>query len=182
LLPKVNGRSIFDRMDRRYRLRSADVSEPTVKIIGAGPGWRRRRNSSISALPQSCSSGPIVDKEVIDAIKGRRIGIVAGLESFGERDVTLVDRTRLRPDLVVAATGYSRGLQPLVGHIGVLDRGGAPRVHGGSPAAPGLWFVGFEPRPGQIGHMGREARRVARAIVSEISSGDSAAANRVDRH
>lgn len=113
----------------------------------------------------------IVDKEVIDAIKGRRIGIVAGLELFGERDVTLLDGTRLRPDLVIAATGYSRGLQPLVGHIGVLGSRGAPKVHGGPPAAPGLWFVGFEPRPGQIGHMGREARSVARAIVSEISRG-----------
>jgi cation diffusion facilitator CzcD-associated flavoprotein CzcO len=109
----------------------------------------------------------IVDKEVIDAIKERRIGIVAGLEAFEQRDVMLADGTRLEPDVVIAATGYSRGLQPLVGHLGVLDERGAPRIHGGPPAAPGLRFIGYAPRPGQIGYMGREARKAAREITNE---------------
>jgi hypothetical protein len=41
-------------------------------------------------------------------------------------------------------------------------------VHGGPPAAPGLRFVGYTPRPGQIGYMGREARRAAREINDEM--------------
>ena len=67
----------------------------------------------------------------------------------------------------MAATGYSRGLEPLVGHLGVLDERGVPRVHGGPAAAPGLRFVGYAPRPGQIGHMGREARQAAKQINNE---------------
>jgi cation diffusion facilitator CzcD-associated flavoprotein CzcO len=109
----------------------------------------------------------IVDKEVIEAIRSRRVGIVAGLQSLEERDVILADGNRVQPDAVIAATGYSRALEPLVGHLGVLDERGAPRVHGGPPAAPGLRFIGYAPRPGQIGHMGREAARAARGIRRE---------------
>jgi NADPH-dependent 2,4-dienoyl-CoA reductase/sulfur reductase-like enzyme len=110
----------------------------------------------------------IVDKEVIEAIKERRIEIVAGLESLDERAVLLSDGTRLEPDAVIAATGYSRGLEPLVGHLDVLDEHGVPRKHGADAAAPGLRFVGYLPRPGQIGATGRQATRAARAIALEL--------------
>ena len=110
----------------------------------------------------------IVDKEVIGAIKQRRIGIVAAVRSLGEREVMLADDTTLEPDAVIAATGFTRGLEQLVGHLGVLDESGVPRVHGGPAAAPGLRFIGYAPRPGQIGYMGREARRAAREINDEM--------------
>jgi cation diffusion facilitator CzcD-associated flavoprotein CzcO len=110
----------------------------------------------------------IVDKEVIRAIKQRCIGIVAGVRSLGEREVVLTDDTTLEPDAVIAATGFSRGLEQLVGHLGVLDEDGVPRVHGGPAAAPGLRFVGYTPRPGQIGYMGREARRAVKEIDDEL--------------
>ena len=80
------------------------------------------------------------------------------------------DGRRAKPDAVIVATGYRRGVAPLVGHLGVLDDHGLPRVHGGDPAAPGLRFIGFEPRPAQISHLGREATRAARAIAQETSS------------
>jgi hypothetical protein len=105
---------------------------------------------------------------VIEAIKRRRIGLVAGVRSLAEREVMLADDTTLEPDAVIAASGFNRGLEPLVGHLGVLDESGVPRVHGGPPAAPGLRFVGYMPRPGQIGYMGREARRAAREINDEV--------------
>ena len=112
----------------------------------------------------------IVDKEVIEAIKDRRIGIVAGVESLEPESVVLSDGTRLQPDVVIAATGYSRGLEPLVGHLAVLDERGVPRVHGGPAAARGLRFIGYTPVPGQIGLMGREARRAAREISAEAAA------------
>jgi cation diffusion facilitator CzcD-associated flavoprotein CzcO len=111
----------------------------------------------------------IVDKVVIRAIRDRRIRIVSGLESLDETGVVLSDGTRIEPDTVIAATGYTRGLEPLVGHLGVLDARGRPRVHGGPAAAPGLRFIGYAPRPGQIGHMGVEAKRAAKAIKSEVT-------------
>ena len=41
--------------------------------------------------------------------------------------------------------GYRRGLEPLVGHLGVLDEDGKPLVGGGKqhPSAPGLFFNGY---------------------------------------
>src|SRR6516164_734361 len=109
----------------------------------------------------------IVDKQIIHAIRTRRIQITAGIASLGETGPVLTDGTRIDADAVIAATGYTPGLEPLAGHLGVLDQRGVPYVHGGKPAAPGLRFIGYLPRPGQIGHIGREAQRAASAIRNE---------------
>jgi len=110
----------------------------------------------------------IVDEQVIGAIKQGRIRIVAGLESFDERSVQLADGTRLEVDAVIAATGYSCALERLVGHLDVLDERGNPRQHDAQAAAPGLRFVGYLPLPGQIGVIGHQAQRTARAIAREL--------------
>jgi hypothetical protein len=58
----------------------------------------------------------------------------------------LADGTCVQSDAVIAATGYRRGLEPLVGLLGVLDEDGIPLVSGGSqhPSAPGC----SSPAPG----------------------------------
>jgi hypothetical protein len=142
------------------RLSIGDLSDYGLVAPAEGVFARQHREGKAPA---------IVDREVIDAVKQRRIGIVAGMEAFDHGDVVLADGTRLQPDVVIAATGYDRGLQPLVGHLGVLDERGVPRVQGGPPAAHGLRFIGYAPQPGQIGLMGREARRAARQIANERS-------------
>jgi putative flavoprotein involved in K+ transport len=111
----------------------------------------------------------VVDKETIQAIKNRRIEIVAGVESFDRTAVKLVDGTRIEADSVVAATGYRCGLEPIVGHLDALDRRGVPRALHGEAAAPGLRFVGYVPRPAQIGYIGGEAKRAATGIAHEMS-------------
>jgi hypothetical protein len=84
----------------------------------------------------------IVDKEVIEAIKSRRF----------------------------CATGYQRNLEPLVGHLGVLDGHGVPHAVGGKEAAKGLRFIGFVPRPGALGYIAKEGRLAAQAIARELRS------------
>ena len=106
----------------------------------------------------------IVDAEVIDAIRGRRIEIVGALEGFDEAGVLLADGDRIEPDAVIAATGYRSGLEPVVGHLGVLDGHGVPRALRGE-AASGLRFVGYDPRPAALRFGGREAERAAKAIA-----------------
>jgi cation diffusion facilitator CzcD-associated flavoprotein CzcO len=118
----------------------------------------------------------IVDEEVVEAIKARRFEIVAGVESLDESGVTLADGDRLEPDAVITATGYRTGLAPLVGHLGVLDDRGVPRALEGRTAAPGLRFVGYVPRPAQVGRMGGEARRAAKLVARELSDAPSAPA------
>jgi cation diffusion facilitator CzcD-associated flavoprotein CzcO len=112
----------------------------------------------------------IIDKHVIRAIKERRIEIVAGVESLDDTGVGLADRTRIEPDAVIAATGYRCGLEPVVGHLDVLDEDGVPRVVDGEAAAPGLRFVGYMPIPAQMRHAGREATRAANAIARALHS------------
>jgi cation diffusion facilitator CzcD-associated flavoprotein CzcO len=111
----------------------------------------------------------IVDKEVIDSIKNGRIEIVGAVGSLDEAGALLADGRRLEAGAIIAATGYGSGLEDMVGHLGVLDDRGVPRVHGGRAATPGLRFIGYRPRPGQIGELGREAGRAASAIKSELA-------------
>lgn len=110
----------------------------------------------------------IVDEEVIAVIKARQIEIVRAMEAFADGQVVLADGTRVDPDTVICATGYRRGLEPLVGHLGVLDERGRPRIVGAKPAATGLRFIGFIPRPSQIGASAKQARHAARAIGREL--------------
>jgi cation diffusion facilitator CzcD-associated flavoprotein CzcO len=106
----------------------------------------------------------IIDKEAVQAIKDRRFDVVAAVERLDSSGVALADGSRIEPDVVIAATGYHTGLKPMVGHLGVLDDHGKPRVRSGE-AAPGLRFIGYIPRPGQIGRMGMEAAQAADAIT-----------------
>ena len=110
----------------------------------------------------------IVDMEVIEAIKARRIEVMRGVASLDETGVRLDDGVRVEPDVVVCATGYRRGLDSLVGHLGVLNERGLPRATGEDSAAPGLRFIGFVPRPGQIGYAAKQAKRAAKAIAHEL--------------
>ncbi len=79
--------------------------------------------------------------------------------------MVLSDDSRLRPDVVLCATGYRRGLEPLVGHLGVLDERGLPRNR---PAvevggAPNLLFAGYTPRfAGSLRQIRFDARSVGR--------------------
>ncbi|BBZ63650.1 monooxygenase [Mycolicibacterium monacense] len=87
---------------------------------------------------------PTLGDELVPQIKAGRIEVVAAVESFEGDSVVLADGRTIRPDVVIGATGYRHGLEPLVGHLDVLDEDGAPLVNGLPPAAPGLWFAGYE--------------------------------------
>ncbi|HZC13496.1 MAG TPA: NAD(P)/FAD-dependent oxidoreductase [Thermoleophilaceae bacterium] len=150
-----------DRILWKVRLREfGDLSAYGLPIPEEGVISRLRR---LGVAPS------IVDKEVVEAIKARRIEIVAGVDSLDETGVELADGSRLEPDAVIAATGYRTGLEPVAGHLDVLNERGVPRARGGAAAAPGLRFIGYIPRPAQLGTLGDEAKRAATEIVSERS-------------
>ncbi|MFC8241570.1 flavin-containing monooxygenase [Streptomyces chartreusis] len=113
---------------------------------------------------------PVLDVGLIDAVRKGRIEIVAAVDSFEGEKVVLADGTRVSPDVVVAATGYVRALEDLVGHLGVLDERGRPVVRGRrTPAdAPGLYFTGFtNPISGNLREMAIDARKIAKAIADD---------------
>ncbi|TWG04934.1 cation diffusion facilitator CzcD-associated flavoprotein CzcO [Streptomyces brevispora] len=111
---------------------------------------------------------PVQDVGLIDAVKSGRVVPVAAVESFDGDAVELADGTRITPDAVIAATGYLRSLEGLVGHLGVLDARGRPVVRGGRTPkqAPGLYFTGFtNPISGMLRELARDAEKIARKLA-----------------
>ena len=111
---------------------------------------------------------PIVDVGLAAAVKEGRVRVVAALAAFEGGAAVLDDDRRVEVDAVVAATGFRTGLEPLVGHLGVLDERGRPLVRDvEEPAgAPGLHFVGFEVTlGGTLRRAGIEAKRLAQMVA-----------------
>ena len=111
---------------------------------------------------------PTVDGPYVDAIKQGLVKVVPAVESLDRRTVRLADGSLIEPDAVIAATGYERNLEPLVGHLGVLTQDGHPAAHGDRPhpAAPDIYFTGFtEPFSGNLRELRLDARKIARAIT-----------------
>ncbi|MEU9179802.1 NAD(P)/FAD-dependent oxidoreductase [Streptomyces sp. NPDC048550] len=114
---------------------------------------------------------PVQDVGLIDAVRTGRVEPVAAVASFEGAEVVLADGSRITPDVVVAATGYRRGLEGLVGHLDVLDGRGRPRAHGTrTPVqAPGLYFTGFtNPISGMFREMALDAERIAKALARRL--------------
>src|SRR4051812_2507887 len=110
---------------------------------------------------------PILDVGLVDALKSRRVSIVSAVRAFEGRDVVLESGDRIQPDAVIAATGYVRALERLVGHLGVLDARGLPLAHGARThaAAPRLYFIGYSnPISGNLREIGIDARKIAKAL------------------
>lgn len=113
---------------------------------------------------------PIQDVGIVDAIRDGRVEVVRAVTALEGDTVVLEDGSRITPDVVVVATGYARGLEPLVGDLapGLLGADGRPTVHGTQthPDAPNLWFLGFtNPISGMFRELAIDARRIGRAIA-----------------
>jgi putative flavoprotein involved in K+ transport len=124
---------------------------------------------------------PILDVGLVDMIKQRKVEVVGAVEGFEGRDVLLADGSRIQPDAVIACAGYARGLEPLVGHLGLLGHKGRPTVHGGEthPNAPGLYFIGYtNPISGMFREFGITAKKIAKAIARGRTGAPAARAPR----
>jgi cation diffusion facilitator CzcD-associated flavoprotein CzcO len=153
---------VADAIGRRARLANlGDLSEFGLPIPDEGVFSKVKRLEQVPSL---------VDMDVIDAVRDGSIEIVTTVQSFDRDKVVLVDGSRLDPHAVVLATGYVRGLEPLVGHLGVLDANGKPVSWGVRPAAKGLRFIGYDVRPSLIGHMAKQSKRMAKRMTRELSA------------
>jgi putative flavoprotein involved in K+ transport len=140
----LSQRTLFGNLDR-YGLPRSPIGVATLS---------RRRQA------------PAYDSGFVRLLKAGQIEIIAAVEGFDGPDVLLADGARIQPEAVIAATGYQRGLEPLVGHLGVLGEDGIPLVSGGNehPSARGLFFNGYRfDLSGQLRLMRLDARAIARA-------------------
>ncbi|MEU1478186.1 flavin-containing monooxygenase [Streptomyces sp. NPDC001668] len=125
---------------------------------------------------------PVQDVGLIDAIRKGRVEVVAAVEGFEDGEVLLADGTRVAPDAVIAATGYTRSLENLVGHLDVLAPDGRPLVNGAHcPAdAPGLFFSGYvTPISGTFREVAIDAQKIAKAVEKSVERGATAPLSRL---
>jgi cation diffusion facilitator CzcD-associated flavoprotein CzcO len=113
---------------------------------------------------------PILDVGLVEMVKKRKVEVVGAVEGFDGRDVLLAGGERIQPDAVIACAGYARGLDPLIGHLGLLGHKGRPSVHAEqtAPNAPHLYFIGYSnPISGMFREFGIVAKRIAKAIARD---------------
>ncbi|WP_320777215.1 NAD(P)/FAD-dependent oxidoreductase [Streptomyces sp. CRN 30] len=117
---------------------------------------------------------PVQDVGLVDAVRRGRVEIVAAVEGFEDGEVVLADGSRVAADAVIAATGYRRGLEEVVGHLDVLDGRGRPLTHGARTLAhaPGLYFTGYtNPISGMLREIAADAGRIAKAVARNRARG-----------
>ncbi|MGA5730684.1 flavin-containing monooxygenase [Streptomyces seoulensis] len=152
---------LVDRLARPMaRLSTPDLSAHGLPRPEAGL-YSRARQGAI----------PVQDVGLIDAVRTGKVEIVTAVEGFEDGKVALADGTRIAPDAVIAATGYSRGLDSLVGHLGVLNERGRPTVHGARTPkdAPGLYFTGFtNPISGMFRELAIDAEKIAKSVSRRL--------------
>ncbi len=113
---------------------------------------------------------PTIDVGLLAALRAGTVRIVPNVASFTADSVVLADGSELRPDAVVVATGFRRGLEGLVGDLGVLAGSGRPLVNAEAQLAahPGLFFLGYSnPLTGNLRQLGIDARRIARTVAAK---------------
>ncbi|MER8231217.1 NAD(P)/FAD-dependent oxidoreductase [Streptomyces sp. NPDC094049] len=128
------------------------------------------------ASRQRAGAVPVQDVGLVAAVRTGKVEIVAAVDDLDGPDVVLADGTRITPDAVVAATGYRRALEPLLGHLDVLDDRGHPLARGARTPrrAPGLYFTGFtNPISGMLRELSLDAERIARRIARTRPSATS---------
>jgi cation diffusion facilitator CzcD-associated flavoprotein CzcO len=149
------------------RLQVGDLSQYGLPRAPRGPYTQAVRDDVV----------PILDVGLVEMLKRGRVEVVAALAGFEGRSALLADGSRIEPDAVIACAGYARGLEPLVGHLGVIGEKGRPTVSRGRthPNAPNVFFIGYtNPISGMFREFGIDARHIAKAIARE--RGRSAAA------
>ncbi|MEO7132177.1 MAG: NAD(P)-binding domain-containing protein, partial [Dermatophilaceae bacterium] len=136
------------------RLQTPDLSAQGLPRPDTGILTRVVRDNAI----------PVQDVGIIDAIRSGRVEPVAALAGFDGAEVELADGSRIEPDAVILATGYTQGLAPLIGHLGVLDDKGHPGATGARtlPEAPGLYYTGFtNPISGMLREIAIDSTKIA---------------------
>jgi cation diffusion facilitator CzcD-associated flavoprotein CzcO len=115
---------------------------------------------------------PLIDVGTLALIRRGAIAVYPGVAHFSADGVVFADGRTSRFDAVILATGYRPRVDAFVSDAArVLDREGTPASSGCESALPGLYFCGFRVVPtGMLREIGREARRISRAIARRAAA------------
>ena len=122
--------------------------------------------------PYTTKRVPLIDVGFVDALKRRRVTIMPAVERLMPTGAVFADGTSEAFDGIIAATGFSTGLETIIDIPGALDDAGEPRGASGEPTAhPGLYFVGFtHSLRGHLFEANRASRRLARNVARYLTS------------
>ena len=117
--------------------------------------------------PYTTKRVPLIDVGFVAALKQGRVKVRPALERLTQAGAVFADGTSEPFDAIIAATGFSAGLESLIDAPRVLDNLGEPRgTSGDATQHPGLYFVGFtHSLRGHLFEANRASRRLARNIA-----------------
>lgn len=171
LFARVPARVVDPLIARLNRLLFGDLS-----VYGFG-----RPPLGLKATVEQKGRIPTLADELVEAVRNRRVEVVAAVAAVQTRRVILDDGSTVTPEVIVAATGFSTDLGPLVGHLGVLDAHGDP--HGGfaSHLGDGMFAIGYGiPPRGPLRAIRLAATPLAGQVAAYLAS-TSCTADRVER-
>jgi putative flavoprotein involved in K+ transport len=128
--------------------------------------------------PFTARRPPVIDVGFLRQLKAGRIEVRGDVERLTRDGAVFADGHAEPFDVVVAATGFTTGLEQLVDAPDALDARGYPRSD--QPGRnPGLFFIGYDESPrGQLYEANRQARtlasRIARYLREESPAGPAA--------
>lgn len=150
LLLRVNERVLYGDL-RKYNV---------PRSPGAGIAQLKEDGTAIS-----------VDDGFVRALKAGRVSALPAISAFDGPNVTMTDGQTITPDVVIAATGYRAGLNEILADLDVFDQRGFPLLDRAlvTKRAPGLHFVGYDPRPyGTFRSSSDTSRLVAKDIATAL--------------
>ncbi len=139
------------------RMAFGDVGQLGLPTSTKGAATRLR-NEQI-AIP--------VDDGAIRSIEEGKTLVVSEVDRIDGAYVKLRGGMLIEPDAIISATGYSAGLESLLGGLGVVDGAGNPVRRGNDTrcSVPGLFFAGMTPGLVSYFHNAdKEGREIARVI------------------
>jgi cation diffusion facilitator CzcD-associated flavoprotein CzcO len=115
---------------------------------------------------------PIIDVGFVRALARGLVTIRAAVERLTSDGAVFADGSSEPFDAIVAATGFTTGLERMIDVPGVLDAHGEPIARSGEPTlAPGLYFMGFvHTLRGHLFEANLASRRLARNVERYLGS------------
>ena len=133
LSARVPARVVDPLIARATRLMWGDLS----------PYGFQRPSVGLKATVETRGRIPTLADGLVDAVRARRVEVVAAVTGLESDSVLLADGTSVSPEVIIAATGFETNLRGLVGHLGVLDEHGNPRGGFACHVGEGMFAIGY---------------------------------------
>jgi putative flavoprotein involved in K+ transport len=119
--------------------------------------------------PFSARRIPLIDVGFVAAVKRGIVDVRPAVARLKESGAVYTDGVEEPFDAIIAATGFTPGLRDLLDVDGVLTKSGEPIGASGTPARPGLYFIGFtHSLRGHLFEANRASHRLAKNVRSYL--------------